>query len=204
MPSLGQSLIVPPPPPLASRPSDSTAGDMDRVAAAMREDHGARPCRPSAIKPPLWVLLRDDATLLSRISFRQSAMPCSNVCPCPSLLSLSPLGFCFATGRGRKCCSTANGMVSAAVFNVTTAYLNGVADTFQWFAGSMSSHWRTVQEKELGLIAPVLDPTSPKHGVVARIEVRPGDTVRGSERAEVANMLRKDRGDWKNYFVPRD
>jgi hypothetical protein len=49
-----------------------------------------------------------------------------------------------------------------------------------------------VQKKELGLIAPVLDPTSPKDGIVAHIEVRPGDIVRGSERAEVANMRRKD------------
>jgi hypothetical protein len=77
-----------------------------------------------------------------------------------------------------------------------------VADIFQWFGNSLTSHWQSVQQKALGRISPVVDPTSPKHGVVARVEVRPGDAVKGNERAEVAGMMRKDPATGKTVAFP--
>jgi hypothetical protein len=113
-------------------------------------------------------------------------------------------------GGGANCPGLQNKRVSPHVLRHTCAMIVVLqatqdirrADIFQWSAGSMSSHWRKVQKKELGLIAPVLDPTSPKDGIVAHIEVRPGDIVRGSERAEVANMRRKDAATGKTIFFP--
>lgn len=77
-----------------------------------------------------------------------------------------------------------------------------VAYAFQWLGSSVSNHWEWVQQKELGRITAVNDPTSPKHGVVARIEVRTGDMFWTGERAEVSRMMRTDPTTGKTVHRP--
>ncbi len=73
-----------------------------------------------------------------------------------------------------------------------------------WQADHRPSHWHAIQEKEMGRITVENDITSPKHGAVARIEVRPGDNLGWTgERAEVSDMLRKNptTGRTEHYCV---
>ena len=133
------------------------------------------------VKPPPWILLGVmllycPGSPFARVNvmFKRLSMSI--------LLVLAALGFLFCHGARAE------------------VLFDGEWDGFG--GPFMSTHWHGVQEKELGRIAPVLDPTSPKHGVVARIEVRPGDTVLGGERAEVANMMRKDPATGKTTSFP--
>jgi len=118
------------------------------------------------------------------------------------LLVFVTLGFLFSNGARSEVLFDGEWDGFGGRFQCNNCAPQWLADIFQWFAGSMSNHWETVQEKELGLITPVLDPTSPKHGVVARIEVRPGDIVKGSERAEVAHMMRQEAVTGKTVSFP--
>jgi Polysaccharide lyase len=62
-----------------------------------------------------------------------------------------------------------------------------------WQAGWGASHWLRMEAKRPDAIHREVDPTSPKHGFVARVEVRPGDWFgQGGERAEVYDMLGPD------------
>ena len=191
---------MPSPPPLASRPSDSTASDMIGSPPPCVRTTGS-PVPSFGHQAAAVGSARDDATLLSRISFRQRQCMFKRL-SISILLVLAALGFLFCHGARAEVLFDGEWDGFGGPFQCNDCAPQWLADIFQWFAGSMSSHWHRVQEKELGRIAPVLDPTSPKHGVVARIEVRPGDTVGASERAEVANMMRKDPATGKTISFP--
>jgi hypothetical protein len=76
-------------------------------------------------------------------------------------------------------------------------------DALSWMADYAPNRWHTIQARGLDRITPVLDPDSPKHGAVARVDVRPGDNVGWSgERAEVTDMLGGDaESETKKHLV---
>ncbi len=67
----------------------------------------------------------------------------------------------------------------------------------EWVAGDGPNHWRVIQAKGDDRLQMENDPSSPKHGAVLRVEVRPGDGVGYSgERAEVSDMQHEGGHFW--------
>lgn len=105
------------------------------------------------------------------------------------------------------------GMISGLVVSgiPTAQYLT--RDRSHWngtFADGTLAHWTGVQAARPAAVTLVPDPLDPKHGIVARFEVRPGDHTNSAdtERAEVvadpwlinASKGKKQQYDWEILF----